>query len=237
MKIKKIGIIGQGKFGTLLKEILPSVFPSAEIISCGREAISDVRNCDLVIPAVPTESFAEVIGIISPLLKRHSIVMDVCSVKSYPVSVMKKELPVDISIIATHPMFGPGTMAKLRCSIQGLRIVMENITASSEEYLVIKQALQTAGFEIIEMSAEDHDRHAAEFHFTAHIIAALVKKIRLTRSSIDTKSVESLFDFVEMVQSDEQLLMEMYTYNPFCKKQLRKMNTAYQSISTLLQQS
>ncbi len=236
--IKKIGIIGTGKFGTLLLEILPSVFPQAEIISIARDTVSDVHQCDLVIPAVPINHFAEVIGTFGPLLKYGATVMDVCSVKSYPVSIMKRALPSHIHIIASHPMFGPGTVAKLGNNLNGLRIVMERVRVKGHIYSEIHDSFRKAGLDIIEMSAEEHDRYAAEFHFTAHVIAALVKEIKLFRSPIDTRSVESLFDFVEMVQTDDtKLLKEMYTFNPFCKKQFEKINSSYQSISLLLQQS
>lgn len=238
MNNKKIGVVGTGKFGMLLVRLLPSVFPHSQIISCTRKTVSTVNDCDLVIPAVPTESFAAVIRTISPLLKKHSIVMDVCSVKIYPLSVMKKELRDDILIIASHPMFGPGTVAKLENDWTGLRIVMERVRGEKSEYLEIREAFVRAGFDVVEMTSENHDRYAAEFHFTAHVIAALVKKIQLSRSPIDTRSVESLFDFAEMVQTDDtKLLKDMYTYNPFCKKQFQKINTAYESITSLLKQS
>lgn len=235
--IRTIGIIGQGRFGTLLLEMLPSVFPDAEIISFTRGTMSEVHQCDLVIPAVPIHNFAEVIRHIGPILNDRAIVMDVCSVKSYPVSVMKRELPSHIQIIASHPMFGPGTVAKLRNNLKGLRIVMEQVRVENGVYSEICEAFLKAGLDVVEMSSDEHDRFAAEFHFTAHVIASLVKKIRLARSPIDTRSVESLFDFIEMVQTDDtKLLKEMYVYNPFCKKQFRKINSAYQSINTLLNQ-
>lgn len=236
--INKIGIIGTGKFGTLLARILPSVFPHAEIVTCPRNTLSKLDICDLVIPAVPMAHFAEVIHHIAPILKKQATVMDVCSVKSYPVSVMKQALRSDIQIVASHPMFGPGTVAKLNGRVKGLRLVMQNIRTTGTEYSDIYAAFQQSGFEIIEMSPEDHDKNAAEFHFSAHVIAALIKTIQLRGTPIDTRSVESLFDFIEMVQTDDTtLLKEMYLYNPFCKKQFEKIDNAYQSINSLLQQT
>jgi len=236
--INKIGIIGAGKFGSLLARILPSVFPHAEIVTCSRNELLKLDTCDLVIPAVPIANFAEVIHHIAPVLNKQATVMDVCSVKSYPVSVMKHELRSDIQIVASHPMFGPGTVAKLNGRLEGLRIVMQNVRTTGTQYSDIYSAFQQSGFEIIEMSVGDHDKNAAEFHFTAHVIAALVKTIQLRRTPIDTRSVESLFDFIEMVQTDDTtLLKEMYLYNPFCKKQFEKIDNAYQSINLLLQQT
>lgn len=234
--INTIGIIGTGKFGTLLVKILPSVFSHAEIVTCSRKTLSEIKTCDLVIPAVPIAHFAEVIEKIAPILKRHATVMDVCSVKSYPVSVMKNHLRADTQIIASHPMFGPGTITKLNGNVKGLRIVMEQVRSDLDMYEEIQNAFRHAGFDIVEMDSEDHDRFAAEFHFTAHVIATLIKKLQLSRTPIDTRSVESLFDFVEMVQTDDTaLLQEMYIYNPFCKRQFQKVSTAYQSINSLLQ--
>ncbi len=239
MRPKKIGIIGTGKFGKLLVEILPEIFPESSILSISRNSenyFEQVRQSDLIIPAVPIHAFEQVIRGIAHEIHPHAVLMDVCSVKVFPVRIMKKYVASTNQIIAAHPMFGPGTIEKVQGNCNGLRIVMEHVRGSGEVYTYLKNQFQNAGFEIIEMTAEDHDKYAAKFHFTAHFFASVIEKIHLQRSPIDTKSAESLFDFAEMVQADSQsLLREMYRFNPYCKSQLKKIITSYQDIITFIQ--
>ena len=58
---------------------------------------------------------------IAPLLSPDALVIDVCSVKEYPVRLMKELLPERVSILATHPMFGPDSAAH---ALQGRKIVL-----------------------------------------------------------------------------------------------------------------
>ena len=45
------------------------------------------------------------------MLKENAVIVDVCSVKEYPVQWMRELLPANVSILATHPMFGPDSAA------------------------------------------------------------------------------------------------------------------------------
>src|SRR5210317_1375993 len=113
-----IGIIGFGRFGKLVSHYLAQdleVFvynrsdKSSEIVRTGARPASLETVCrqDIVIPCVPISSFRDNLKSIAPLLKPDSLVIDVCSVKEYPVRWMTQDLPASVSILATHPMFGP----------------------------------------------------------------------------------------------------------------------------------
>jgi prephenate dehydrogenase len=113
-----IGIVGFGRFGKLSSKYLAQDFDvfvydsganASEIIAAGAAAVSLTEACrqDVLILSVPISVFKEKLAEIAPLLKKEALVIDVCSVKMYPVKIMKEILPGNVSILATHPMFGP----------------------------------------------------------------------------------------------------------------------------------
>lgn len=239
MNIRRIGIIGSGKFGRLLVEILPLIFPGATVgifsrHKKGTASWMDIVSSDLIIPAVPTNAFESVIKQLAPEIA-DTIVMDVCSVKEYPVKIMQQFLPSSVSQVATHPLFGPGTWEYVGKQLRGLKMVMTAIHIDRLRYEKLKSSFTRTGINIIEMGPQEHDRHAASFHFTAQYVAQLLKNSGLQRSPIETQSAESLFDFLAMVQSDSpELLQDMMRYNRFCKVQLVKLEHAQREMTRSL---
>ncbi|MGD9350321.1 MAG: prephenate dehydrogenase/arogenate dehydrogenase family protein, partial [Desulfobacterales bacterium] len=109
-----IGIIGFGRFGKLTARYLAEDFEvvvynrsdkSTEIKRCGARTASlrDVCRQKIVIICVPISVLQDVLAEIEPLLQEGAVVVDVCSVKVYPVRWMQAALPETVSILATHP--------------------------------------------------------------------------------------------------------------------------------------
>src|SRR3990167_6883060 len=145
----KVGIIGYGRFGKVLAEILKSdcsikiydkKFP-------GMDTLDEVLTASTLFIAVPIRHFEKTIIDIAPKLQTGTTVIDVCSVKLHPISVMKKHLPSTIDIIATHPLFGPDSVGKK----QSLKIVIHNVRDTQHRYLFWKKFFSEKQFTIIEM--------------------------------------------------------------------------------------
>ena len=92
--IKTVGIIGYGRFGHLLEALFKKIRSSIDLKIYSKSVVSDSERffsfedtikCDLIIPAVPIHAFENVIKKISKKSKGNSIIMDVCSVKAYPI--------------------------------------------------------------------------------------------------------------------------------------------------------
>ena len=155
-----IGIIGYGRFGQLTARYLSQ---DTDVFVCGRREIAidddlprvyptdlkEVCGQKIVIPAVPISSFQEMLRQIAPLLKPESLVIDVCSVKTLPAQWMEAILPDSVSILATHPMFGPDSAAR---SLQGMKIALCRVRIDDEPYTQIKSYLISLGLEVIEHS-------------------------------------------------------------------------------------
>ena len=119
--MKKVGIIGYGRFGAVLERLLskkykvlvsdcnPNIDKEVEFSS-----LEEILECFLVFVAVPIRSFEAVVQEISQYNLYNTTIIDVCSIKVYPVEIMEKHLPDHLGIIASHPHFGPDSYSPFR---------------------------------------------------------------------------------------------------------------------------
>jgi len=68
--------------------------------------VNAVKSADRVLISVPIENFEEVVREIYPHIRPDQTVMDICSVKDFPVKVMHEYIKTG-TMLGTHPMFGP----------------------------------------------------------------------------------------------------------------------------------
>lgn len=69
---------------------------------------SAVKSADRVLICVSISSLEEIVKKIAPATHKGQPVMDICSIKEYPVEVMHRYLK-DALVLGTHPVFGPGS--------------------------------------------------------------------------------------------------------------------------------
>jgi len=67
-----------------------------------------VKGADRVLICVSISSFEETIKKIAPVIHKGQPIMDICSIKEYPVNLMHKHLKGALTL-GTHPVFGPGS--------------------------------------------------------------------------------------------------------------------------------
>jgi prephenate dehydrogenase len=67
-----------------------------------------VRGADRVLICVSISSFEEIVKKIAPAIHAGQPVMDICSIKEYPVNIMHQHLKGAL-VLGTHPVFGPGS--------------------------------------------------------------------------------------------------------------------------------
>jgi prephenate dehydrogenase len=67
-----------------------------------------VRGADRVLICVSISSFEEIVKTISPAVHADQPIMDICSIKEYPITIMHQHLK-DALVLGTHPVFGPGS--------------------------------------------------------------------------------------------------------------------------------
>jgi len=229
-----IGIIGFGRFGKLVSHYLSrdlDVFvynrsdKSSDIVRSGAQPASLETVCrqDIVIPCVPISTFRANLKTMAPLLKSDSLVIDVCSVKEYPVQWMSAELPESVSILATHPMFGPDSAAD---SLKDRKICLCRVRMPEKQYHKIKSYLASKGLIVIEATAREHDEQIATSLSLTHLIGRTLSECGASPLDIDTEGYKRLLRILEVVERDTwQLFQDMHHYNPYAReKRLAFMN-------------
>ena len=222
-----IGIIGFGRFGKLTARYLAEDFEvlvyhrtdkSTEIQKCGARTASLKEVCrqKIIILCVPISKLQEVLVDIGPLLKEGAVVVDVCSVKVYPVQWMQATLPDTVSILATHPIFGPDSAAD---SLKGHKIFISPIRIDTNHYQKVKTYLASKELVLIESTPEDHDEQIAISLALTHHIGRALSEFGAAPLNIDSEGYKRLLHILEVVENDTwQLFYDMHRYNPYARE-------------------
>jgi prephenate dehydrogenase len=195
--------------------------------------LQEAATADIVILAVPIHALETWIRNIVPLMRSNAVLVDVSTVKKYPVALLKKYAK-GVRYIATHPMFGPESYKKKGGDVTGFRIVVAAHTMPTSVYMAYKKHIATFGFDILEMSADAHDKSSAETLFLTHLVGQIVSRGKFVRTDIDTVSFGYLMDAVESVKHDKKLFRDVFRYNPYCKVVLQKFAVAENVVRTVL---
>ena len=117
----RAAIIGYGRFGAALGELLQEAGighraydPDGARVPAEVRAQSVaevVRGARFVVLAVPVPRIADAVASVQPHLREDHIVTDVCSVKMLPTEVLRARLGDARPWVATHPLFGPTSLA------------------------------------------------------------------------------------------------------------------------------
>jgi len=238
-----IGIIGFGRFGKLTARYLAEDFEvlvfnrtakSEEIsVSGGRAAsLSSVCQQKIVILCVPISALKDVLSEIGPLLKKDAVVVDVCSVKVYPCQWMKTLLPDSVSILATHPMFGPDSASD---SLEGRKIFLSPIRMDEKTYQKVKAYLASKNLAILESTPQDHDEQIAVSLALTHFIGRTLSEFGAMPLGMDTEGYKRLLHILDVVEHDTwQLFYDMHHYNPYAQEKRAALMQAMQKINNQL---
>ncbi len=228
--IKTIGILGYGSFGSFIEIVMKKQFPKLKIKIYSRNKKTDKNeesikkfynfdetiDSDFVFLAIPISKITETIKKINKNIKnKETIFVDISTVKEMPEKEFKKYN--NLKYINTHPMFGPYSYEKIGNNLNGLKIILTGHNLKNKEYKKIKEILKNLKLNIVEKTAEEHDKKLAETLFLTHFIAQTIVKAGYERTDIDTLSFGFLMDAVESVRNDKKLFLDVYKYNKFCK--------------------
>jgi len=240
MEIKTVGIIGHGAFGALVETLLKRFAPSIEVRAYDTKkgkssaTLAEAAACDAVVLSVPIAEFEHTLTEVVPLTRPDTVIVDVSTVKVHTTALLKK-FAQGRPYIATHPVWGPESYEKRGGDISGFRIVMTDGTLAVADYTALTAFLKKCGFDVVEMSAEAHDKHLAETLFLTHLLGQIVSQGGFKRTEVDTVSFGYLMDAVESVKNDAELFRDVFRFDPYCADVLERFAKAESEVRALLQ--
>lgn len=172
-----IAILGYGRFGQALTALvldagrpLKVYDPVAAVPDAvrARDTGEALRGAVVVVPAVPVESFHGVLEEIRPALTPAHVVCDVTSVKRGAVESMQQVLGDDVPWVATHPLFGPASIAR---GERPLRVVVCPDTPHPAAAAAARDLYTAIGCRVIDQDSAAHDRVMADTHALAFFVA------------------------------------------------------------------
>ena len=184
MRFETFGIVGYGHFGQFLAaslarfgNVLAYDTDDAKLEHTTegvRSApLEEVAAADVVILAVPFSALAGVLRELRDLLGSDTVVMDVVSTKERAGKLLEAILPPDANLLATHPLFGPPSMAQIE---PGLRMV---VTAERGPAAAGFRAFleEDVGLEVVSIPPDEHDRDGI------HAVTPVLHRARSCRST------------------------------------------------------
>lgn len=232
-----VGIIGYGRFGKVLANILQKGFlinvydikEGDSSNSIHYVTLDKVLKEKVIFIAVPIHQFENLIKKISKPIKKNRTIIDVCSVKMHTARVMLKYLPKEIGIISSHPMFGPDSFL----TNQKLKMMMHKTRDCHNQYSFWEKYFIDQNIKILNMSPEEHDKLAAKTQGVTHFLGRSLKKFGISKTNLDTQGFRDLLNLVEQTCNDSsQLYYDLQSYNPYTKDTIRRLKKSFEKIES-----
>lgn len=224
----QIGLIGHGRLGKLIYQYLSQDFKmliyDKKDSHKNNTSLEKVTQCPIILLAVPISEVKNTLQEIIKYPLGNQFIIDTCSVKVLPLQWMEEILPPSVSILGTHPMFGPDSA---RDTLFGSKIVLCPRRIHTPLYQKITLYLQKHGINLIESTAHEHDQEIAETLILTHYIGRGLISMGCEQKNIDTKGYRRLLKILRTVENDSwQLFKDINKYNPYAKKVLENFNLA-----------
>jgi len=193
---------------------------------------ADNPGLDVVILAPSVLSFEAVVRSLDPSLCANKLVVDVLSVKMHPKTVLLDALPASSDILCTHPMFGPESA---KHGWQNLPMVYELVRTQPTHQWRSQACLnlfRDQGCRMVEMSCEEHDRHAAGSQFITHFTGRVLSQLGLSDTPINTKGYETLLALQANTCKDSfDLFFALFKYNTNSEQTLAQFADAFEHVA------
>jgi prephenate dehydrogenase len=114
--------------------------------------VEAVQGADRVLLCVSISAFEAVVKTIAPCVREGQVVMDICSIKDFPVKVMHEHIKLGL-VLGTHPVFGPGSKG-----VKNKAFILTPTNAAEREFAEsFRKWLETKKARVFIMAPKKHD--------------------------------------------------------------------------------
>jgi prephenate dehydrogenase len=175
--MNKVALLGYGRFGRAFSELLMEAGMSVKAFDPHAEVDAELRadnlpdlvaGADVVLLAPPVSQLRAALAQIAPYLTPNHLVMDVGSVKVEPTRALDDALGARVPWVATHPLFGPLSLARAE---RPMRVVVCPNKRHPHSLARAKDFYERVECEVLEQAAEEHDQLMARTHALAFFVA------------------------------------------------------------------
>jgi len=240
-----VAVLGFGRFGRALGSLLDEAQVPYRALDPGAEVPLPVRAVGLpdlvagasfVVLAVPVPRMREALEAVRPHLTRDQIVLDVGSVKVHPAADLEAVLGRDLPWVATHPLFGPVSLALAE---RPLRVVICPSPHHHEAAVRVAGLYRRIGCEVIEQTPESHDRVMAHTHALTFFVAkGMLDAGAGMNVPFAPPSFQAISRTIETVRSDAgHLFAAIQRENPFAAEARHQLLAALAEIDRALEEA
>ncbi len=200
MEIKKIAILGAGGqmgsyfakfFAKQKSEVFVSdlkkeklfKFKKYQNIKICKDNKQAVKFADFILISVLIEDFENLIKEIAPFLRKNQKILDICSLKEFPLKIMHKFLKKNL-ILGTHPLFGPQAKKK------NLNFILTPTNPKEKKFAKeFKIWLEKRNFKVKLMSPKEHDKLMTLILGIPHFVGLTAGSFYLDNFSKENKDI------------------------------------------------
>jgi prephenate dehydrogenase len=233
----RVGVYGLGRFGSYWAGVLAR---HAEVMAWSRDrshpsphgvrpvSEDEVLAQPVLCFCVSISAFEEVLRRTAARIPAGTLVMDTCSVKSHPAALMDRLLAPGVSVLATHPMFGPDSGS---ASLDGLPMVLCPVRIAPAELERWQAFFASLGLSVSVMDPDEHDRQAAFTQGVTHYLGRVLKDFGVSPSAIGTLGYRRLLGIVEQTCNDPwQLFLDLQRFNPHTREMRERLRRSLDEV-------
>jgi prephenate dehydrogenase len=241
-RVDVVAVLGYGRFGRALGELFAEAGlahraydPHADVPAEYRAGslVELTAGATFVVVAVPVAGMQAAVTSLLPHLTASQVVLDVGSVKVRPTAVLSKVLGSVIPWCATHPLFGPLSLARAE---RPLRVVICPAAAHPQAAAAVRALYERIGCDVIEQTPDSHDRVMAHTHALTFFVAkGMIDAGAGMEVPFAPPSFQAIARTIETVRSDAgHLFAAIARDNPFAAEARKQLVAALSSIDRAL---
>ncbi|MCC6680988.1 MAG: prephenate dehydrogenase [Phycisphaeraceae bacterium] len=235
--VRQMAIVGTGLLGASVGLGLKAAGFTGRIIGLGRrietvrqaadrgavdeacEDFSVLRDCQLVLVAVPLGAFAGIFEKIAPHDHEALVITDVGSTKTQVVALAGQLLPHPARFVGSHPMAGSeqrGPEAAEAQLCRGKPCILTPQSDTDPAALRLVDALwRTLGMKMLSMSPQEHDRATAAVSHLPHAASVLLIHTAAKLGGFDVAST-GFRDTTRLASSNPPMRADIMLTNRDC---------------------